>query len=301
MRHCRLLLAAAAGLVLRSGWATAQLPAQGSVTLTAFTSGSFRWMDVAGNLYATAYRATYNYTQATVVVAYRTRGEMLTGTVTASNLKPNFAYQLKLTGLPETNPQANENLGFSGRWWKEDWSGSAWVNGWNLNNKGTGYSPTPNDITYLSMRDVGAPTSPTGRKYRFTAYRVLDHFVTDSAGNATLSFVADCSYHVLFKTSQRTPVTGDGPVKTRVFDPAPGTPAYDTDYPATTVGVYGEWERLPAHGIFLAAGSYALEFLLTEESFHDSGLGGWWAHACHGAAQFTMATDAPRTTVVIVR
>ncbi len=69
MRHCRLILAAATGLVLRSGWATAQLPAQGSVTLTAFTSGSFRWMDVAGNLYAAAYRAAYNYTQATVVVA----------------------------------------------------------------------------------------------------------------------------------------------------------------------------------------------------------------------------------------
>lgn len=109
------------------------------------------------------------------------------------------------------------------------------------------------------------------------------------------------AYHVLRKTSQGPPVAGDGPIKTHTFDPVMGTPAYDTDYPATTVSVYGEWERLPTDGITLASGSYTLEFLLTEESFHDSGLGGWWAHACHGPAEFSIQTPAPRATVFILR
>ena len=301
VRARRFIRVVACGLALQAGVTIAQSPAQDSVTLSAFTAGSFRWMDVASNLYAAAYRATYSYTQATVIVRYSTRGDMLTGTLTTTNLKPHFAYQLKLAGSPEAHPQANENLGFSGRWWKEDWGGSAWVNGWNLNNKGTGYAPTSNDLAYLSMRDVADATSPTGRKYRFSAYRVLDYFVTDLSGCATLDFVADSSYHVLFKTSQRAPVVGDGSVKTHAFDAGPGTPAYDTDYPAATVGVYGEWERLPTHGIPLAPGSYALDFLLTEESFHDSGLGGWWAHACQGPAQFVITPDGQPGTVVILR
>ncbi|NLG35397.1 MAG: hypothetical protein GX548_08600 [Lentisphaerae bacterium] len=65
--------------------------------------------------------------------------------------------------------------------------------------------------------------------------------------------------------------------------------------------MYGEWERLPADGIPLAPGSYLLEFLLTEESFHDSGLGGWWAHAAHGPAQFEILSEAQRATLVTVR
>jgi hypothetical protein len=198
-------------------------------------------------------------------------------------------------------PVCSENLGFSGRWWKEDWDGSAWVNGWNLNNKGTGYTPTPNDLAYLSMRDVLDPTSPTGRKYRFTGYRPFDYFVTDSNGGATFAFTMCNAYHVLWKTSQRAPVPGDGPLKTQVVDPTAGALAYDTDYPATTVGVYGEWERLPVDGIPIAPGVYTLEFLLTEESFHESGYGGWWAHAGHGPAQFTIQASTRSGTVFTLR
>ncbi len=296
---------AARRIVLLVGLACAGARAA-TVTLRPFASGAFRWKDVAGNLYSAAYRDAYQYAQASVVITYGTEGGILRGRLSARNLKPNFAYQLKLIGLPEVDPAANKDLGFSGRWWKEDWDGVAWngiewVNGSNLNDKGSGRFPSPNDIAYLSMRDLSEPTSPTGRKHRFTGYRLFDYLVTDSEGRATLDFAVRRTYHVLWKTSQLAPFACDGPVKTHAFDPQPGF-AYDVDHPAATVSIFGEWERLPAHDQPLPPGSYILEFLLTEESFHDSGLGGAWAHAGHGEARFTIPSVAARhASLVIVR
>jgi len=266
--------------------------AQSSVVLTAYTSGNFRWKDVAGNTYSTAYQASYSYTQATVMITYGTNDTILTGTMTATNLKPNFAYQLKLSGFPSNEPAANENLGFSGRWWKEEWDGSKWANGCNLNDKRPGYFPNSNDVWYLLHKDDPDPsgTSPTGLKYRFAGYRPFDYFITHSNGNATVQFRMTDTYHVLWKTSQRTREADDGPVKCHTFDPDPGLqPAYETNYPESTVEVFGEWERLPRGEIHLRAGLYTLDFLLTEESFHESGgVSGGWAHAAHGEAQFTI-------------
>jgi hypothetical protein len=266
---------------------------QTTVTLDGFTEGAFRWKDVAGNPYGAAYQASYRYTQARVQIAYSTTGTVLRGTVTARHLKPNFAYQLKLSGLPESDPAANANLGFSGRWWREEWNGSQWSGGGNLNTKGDGSFPNPNDIWLLAHKGDPLDGSPTGLKYRFTGYRLLDYFITDASGNATVSFAMRNSYHVLYGSWQGAPDGNDGPMKWRRFDPDPGrTPAYDADYPAAVKGVFGEWERLPKGGIGLAPGPYTLEFLLTEESFHESGLGGTWAHAAHGPARFTIAEPA---------
>jgi len=127
--------------------------ADGRVELTGYTTGQFRWKDVAGNIYATNYQNSYSYTQATVIVTYSTNATILTGTMIATNLKPNFAYQFKLIGLPEVASNANENLGFSGRWWKQDWEGTDWSVGWNLNNKDDGSFPNPNDIWYMDHKD----------------------------------------------------------------------------------------------------------------------------------------------------
>jgi hypothetical protein len=123
--------------------------------------GNYRWMDVADQAYATSYRDDYNYTQATVHVDFFTGAERLHGTLTASNLKPHFAYQFKLVGIPGTD--ANERIGLTGRWWQEEWDGSKWSNGSNLNNKGDGSSPNPNDNTYFARRDILDASSPTGR------------------------------------------------------------------------------------------------------------------------------------------
>lgn len=262
---------------------------ESTITLDAFTSGAFRWKDVGDNLYSAAFQSSYSYTQAVVQISFTTNATLLHGTLAAANLKPNFAYQLKLSGFPEAAPAANEALGFAGRWWKEEWGGSSWINGWNLNNKGTGYAPTPNDETYLSLRDVADPSSPTGRKYRFTGYRPFGYFITDAAGAATVTFTMRDAYHVLWGNWQGTPSANDGAMVWHTFAPDPAVhSAYDTDYPSVTRGVFGEWERLPKGKIYLAAGAYSLDFLITEESFHDSGLGGYWAHALHGAAAFTI-------------
>ncbi len=258
---------------------------------TTSPAGDYRWLDVEDQVYAESYRNSYNYTQAQVTINYSiTNQATLQGTLTGSNLKPNFAYQLKLVG--SSGRPGNELIGRVGRWWQEVWNGSAWANGCNLNNKGDGSSPNPNDNEYFSGRDITDPTSPTGKKYRYTGYLVFDYFITDESGDALLSFETDSSYHVLFKTSQRSRATDDGPIVTTTFDPDPfSSAAYDTDYAESTVSIYGEWERLPVGGISLLSGTYEAQFILTEESFHgsgDSSYEGGWAAAMGGPAEFTI-------------
>ena len=263
-------------------------------------------MDTADQVYASTYQASYNYTQASVHVDYYTNAAILHGTLTATNLKPNFTYQLKLLGNPQTYPEANEKIGLTGRWWQEEWVwdeiyGFIWSNGQNLNNKGSVLWPelNPNDLVYFDRRDIVDLASPTGKHYRFTAYRCIDYFITDEEGNAALEFEADSSYHVVFKTTQRSHTENDGPVKTAVFDADVSSPAYDVDYPEAAVSVFGEWERLPAGGIFLPPGTYPCEIMLTEESFHGSGLAGGWAAAMAGAINFTILSEPQECSFVL--
>lgn len=255
-------------------------------------SGVYRWLDVADQAYSAEYRSNYNYTQATVQVAYYQTGNVLYGTLTGRNLKPNFTYQVKLVGDPETDPAANEMIGLSGRWWQEEWNGSEWVNGRNLNSKGDGSSPNPNDEEYFDNRDIPDETSPTGLHYRYTGYMVFDYFTTDSRGKVSLDFQVDSCYHVLFKTTQRTPTESDGPVKTTTFDPKINS-TYDIDYGSSTVSIFGEWERLPVGGVFLTPGDYTCNIILTEESFHGSGgtYAGNWAAAMGGEVTFKIVSN----------
>ncbi|MDA1085501.1 MAG: hypothetical protein O2901_00590 [Verrucomicrobia bacterium] len=270
-----------------------------TVELAGYPTGSFRWMDTARNVYGAAYRGGYSYTQASVVITCAMTGTVLTGTMSATNLKPNFTYQLKLSGFPEADPTSNINLGLAGRWWKEDWNGSSWANGWNLNNKGNGSFPNPNDDWYFANRDATSATSPTGKAYRFTGYRPFDYFITDEQGNAVLGFAMMSAYHVLYKTDQRVRSSSDGPIKHHAFDPDPSAhDAYDTNYPASTVDVFGEWERLPADRVGITPGDYMLDLLITEESFHESDEhAGFWAHAMHGVAPFTILPLTIETAV----
>ena len=251
-------------------------------------SGTYRWLDVADQAYSNDYRNGYNYSQASVEVAYVRTGDKLEGTLTASNLKPNFAYQLKLVGTP--GAADNERIGLVGRWWQEEWDGLSWSNGQNLNSKGDGSSPNPNDLIYFERRFVEDPSSPTGYHYRYTGYLVFDYFVTDSNGAATLCFETGACYHVLWKTSQRGNATNDGRVKTVTFDPEPSEPAYDVNYPSSVVSIFGEWERLPMGGVHLQSGEYNCKITLTEESFHGSGgsLAGNWAGAMSADIMFTI-------------
>jgi hypothetical protein len=149
--------------------AHADIGVAGMVPVT--PSGTYRWLDVADQAYGTNYQGTYSYSQATVTVTYYTTGSTLRGTLTANNLKPNFAYQLKLVGTPGTAD--NELIGYSGRWWQEEWTGTAWANGQNLNDKGDGSSPNSNDQTYLDRRDVLARAPLLGKRCVQLSFRSL--------------------------------------------------------------------------------------------------------------------------------
>lgn len=270
------------------------LSAQFADINSATTSSGFRWMDAADQIYSADYRNTYDYTQANVTIDFYTGAPILHGTLTGTGLKPNFAYQLKLVGRPEADPGGNERIGLTGRWWQEEWSGTEWANGANLNNKGDGSVPNPNDLVYYSRRDIPDATSPSGKHYRYTGYLVFDYFITDANGDIFLEFQVDNdSYHVLWKTSQRPPGSNDGPVKARTFAVTLPDPvsAYETAYPETTVEIFGEWERLIPGGNALPEGTYRADWLLTEESFHGSGLAGWWAAAMGADAFFSLVSE----------
>ena len=270
---------------------------------TTSPTGQYRWMDVANNIYAESYQNNYNYTQADVNISYITDANMLYGTLSVSNLKPNFAYQVKLVGTAGTT--SNELIGLTGRWWQEEWNETAWTNGKNLNSKGDGSSPNPNDDVYFSRRDVNDFNSPTTKHYRYTSYLVFDYFITDANGDAVIDFEADSSYHVLWKTSQLGHTPDDGPIKSTVFDPDPCSAAYDTNYGVSSAEVYGEWERLPVGGVYLPSGDYYdVAFLLTEESFHSCGTqyGGCWAAAMSAGAYFSIPVcivDLNRLNILI--
>lgn len=256
-------------------------------------SSTYRWLDAADQEYAESFQDSYSYDAASVKVVYNSSGSELCLHIEAQGLKPNFAYQVKLVGK-EGTPE-NERIGMSGRWWEQEWTGTEWTDGWNLNNKGDGTYPNPNDDVYFQRRDIPDSSSPSGLRYRYTGYRVAGYFITDTEGAAQADICVSDSFHVLWKESQRAPETGDGDPAVSTFDPDPDAGAvYDTDYGDNTVNVYGEWERLPKGGVSLENGFYCVELLLTEESFHGSGKAGWWAHAMHKDIEFTI-TDGGST------
>jgi hypothetical protein len=250
-------------------------------------TGDYRWLDVANQPYSTTYRNSYNYTQATVSVTYDTQGGTLSGTLEAVHLKPNFAYQFKLVGTSGTI--ANERIGLAGRWWQEEWNGTTWTNGQNLNNKGNGSSPNPNDYNYSAKKDITDLTSPTGLHYKFTGYLCFDYFITDEHGNAMIVFETGSCYHVLWKTTQRSHTADDGPLITTSFTANTSSPAYDVNYPEQTRSIFGEWERLPMGNVPPLPGEYTAQLMLTEESFHGDGgqYAGNWAAALGATIQFS--------------
>jgi parallel beta-helix repeat protein len=250
------------------------------------SSGNYRWLDVANQVYGVNYMDNYNYSQAIVSVTFNTQGKILYGMLNATNLKPNFCYQLKLVGT--SGMLDNEHIGLAGRWWQEEWNGTAWTNGMNLNNKGNGSSPNPNDLIYFSRRNITDSTSPTGLHYRFTGYLLLDYFITNGDGDVLVPFETGCSYHVLWKTTQRIPTSDDGPIKTTIFNANASSPAYDENYSEQTVSIFGEWERLPIGGVHLQSGDYIAQLMITEESFHGSGgqYAGNWATVMETTIEF---------------
>jgi hypothetical protein len=124
---------------------------------TTIPPGNFCRLDVANQPYGSNFIDTYDYTQADVTVSCEVVAGILQGTLMAFNLKPNFAYQLKLAGNPDLDTDSNERIGLAGRWWQEEWNGTEWMNGQNLNDKGISLRPVypelnPNDVNYFARK-----------------------------------------------------------------------------------------------------------------------------------------------------
>ena len=237
-----------------------------------------RWMDMADNLYSSTYQGSFTYAQPLVIISYSNTAGSFSGTLTATGLKPDFAYQMKLVGDSDMDDWTNEQLGYAGRWWRVQ--------------PGPGNS---NDTDYANHKDDPG--------YIYQGYLLFDYFLTDEQGNATVNFAVNSSYHVLWATNDSTgagtghknPGENDSAVIYNDFtaSPAINSLAYSTDYGSAHVGVFAEWESgraLPGQ-LYLPQGGYLCHFILTEESFHQSGPGGGWASVLEGDVDFTTIPD----------
>ena len=244
----------------------------GSVPDVADTS--YRWKDIADNVYQTSYQTSFTYDQTKANLTYDDFSNTFSGTLTATGLKPNFAYQMKLVGSSDIDDWTNEQLGYAGRWWY------------------TRYDSSGNIISQGNTTDTFYDAHKGDSSYVFQGYLLFDFFVTDENGNASSSVFADSSYHVLWNILQMPRTSSDGPITATTFDPAIGT-FYDTDFPIATIEIYAQWEpgRALSGALVLTPGEYTCQFILTEESFHsppEDTLGGYWAGAMEGNVTFTV-------------
>jgi hypothetical protein len=247
-------------------------------------TADLRWLDIADCPYSGDFQSAFCYGPPAASAAtadYAASAPTLSGTLTASNLKPWFAYQMKLEGKKgilgttaaanAADPQAwaSFQIGSVGRWWCE-------TEGRNV-----------------SDADLAACIAAG---HTVKGYLLFDWFVTGADGCASHAFALDSSYHVLWKTSQRRPKRQDSAaVKYSILR---GPYAYPTEAVGTTdtVSLYAEWEpNRPLPGtVLLADGSYDVQLVLTEESFHSTADGGGcWAKVLAGDVAFAVGGTPP--------
>ncbi len=227
-----------------------------------------RWLDIAGNEYSGAFMSSFDYDDATVTIHYASSAPTFAGRVEATGLKPNFAYQVKLAGR-RAWLEPFESIGFLGRWW--------------IDIGGTNFT----DAQYLANKDDPDRI--------IDSYIFFLHFVTDSNGDATEAFALDSSLHVIWseELNSRSPGADDSAIYPYTF--TPGGPAYPAALPQTTENLWleNEWVNpRPAIGeAVMDAGEYFARVVVTEESFHQSGVtyGGTWATVLSGDVEFTVA------------
>jgi hypothetical protein len=200
-----------------------------------------------------------------VRVRYEPAADTFRGRLEARGLKPNFAYQMKLRGDYARDPKGFEAIGYTGRW--------------RLPGPGTNFS----DWDYRAFPD----------KSRVEAYILFDYFVTDRRGFAVKDFELSNTFHVLFAGLAQ----GFGTVRdsrpTRVIVDAndPRVYARPKDIPCVEF-VWAQAEessgRMPAGKARLPEGIYHATLVLTEESFHSYGDGGYWATVMHLPVSFVV-------------
>ncbi len=129
---------------------------------------------------------------------YLKKAETFVGRITAKGLKPNFAYQVKLKGVPKYR-DSFERIGYLGRW--------------RLPNRG----PNCSDREYAAYEN----------KSEARSYLFFDFFVTDEHGNATKNFMRTV------RCTSCTAVPGKENPAPGIHCPYPARYAPETDYTPT--------------------------------------------------------------------
>jgi predicted ribosomally synthesized peptide with SipW-like signal peptide len=199
------------------------------------------------------YGYTHDYSGANVTFAYDTPAtDRITGTVTATGLKPYETYQLKFEGKPACiygalgDDAMNEQIGYMGRWWDNT-----------SNSNGT-------DSGYLSNSIYHGGT------HCITGYLVWGYITADENGDATKVVTADSSYHVLWCSGGTCGQSNNSLLTTGI------DPAHPSVYFCEPGNVNGQIERGSCGTMTFAPGDYSLNMILNEESFHQ-GPGTWTA------------------------
>lgn len=238
-------------------------------------AADYRWGDIAGNQYSSSFASSFSYNTPTVTVTFDDMGgRTLSGTLTATGLKPNFAYQIKLEGKPTVDAWANERIGYLGRWW----------------------SPTMGNVddTYYELHK---------NTEAILGYLLFDFFITRGDGSATRAFKVDSSYHVVWNAAQPgAPLASAGP--TQQWAPVWSEAAYGTvrRFVTKTQTLFAEKQagRPEPGDALLPVGNYNCALVITEESFHDfyAGGGNWAAAMRHDSLSFAVTAVEVRDLAV---
>ena len=233
-----------------------------------------RWLDLACNVYSTEFARRFSYFETgksnpVVRVRYDATGPTFRGRLEARGLKPNFAYQIKLRGDYQKDKAGFEAIGYAGRW--------------RFPGRETNYS----DEDY---RDRGDPVG-------VESYLLFDFFVTDRNGCAMKDFALANTLHVLFDGRyQGIPELWDSAMRRVVVDAS--DPAwYAKPKPDPTVHyIWAQAETMPGRAdigaVRLPPQHYEAQLVLTEESFHAYGDGGFWATVMEMPVSFTIGSPA---------
>jgi len=184
-----------------------------------------------------------NYSKANVAFQYDLANtNTLKGTISATGLKPNITYQLKIWGKPTClfgtagNDLANEYIGYNGRWTC-------------ANCNGTAVQRNRDDAGYRACN------RSKGCKECIQGYLVFDFFTADKSGAVTKSVESDSSYHVLWCNG------GVCGLSSSTFLNGHVCPADKVE---------GQIERGSCGTLKLFNGTYNVVMGITEESFHEN-------------------------------
>jgi hypothetical protein len=203
------------------------------------------------------YGYDHNYAGASVNFTYVNPGPVsgkLTGSMTASGLKPFATYQVKFEGKPicatdGINNLANEYIGYRGRW--------TCVSGATCMGNASDRNRT--DAQYEARSYFKGDSSEC-----IVGYLVFDHITADASGNVVKYIETANSYRVLWCSGG----TCDDRNNNQLNSSA-NPPVFSYCVPSD---VNGQIERFTCDGLILDSGNYDLKMILTEECFHQPGL-----------------------------